>query len=179
MSATDTLGPDDVVVTRTATLYEPSRLQRMVATEASLAATVARLTLGIVVFPHAAQKVFGWFGGYGLSGTYNYFTTQVHIPGALAGLVIMVEFLSSVALIVGAFTRVAAVGILCIMCGAIVTVHAQYGFFMNWYGQQRGEGFEYHLLAIGLSLVAFLLGGGRGSVDQSLARGSRRELVVS
>lgn len=175
MSATNTLRPDeDVVVTRTATLYEPTRLQRMVATEASLAGTVARLTLGVVMFPHAAQKVFGWFGGYGLSGTYDFFTSKMHIPGPLAALAIVVEFLSSVALIVGAFTRLAAVGILCIMCGAIVMVHAKFGFFMNWYGTQQGEGFEYHLLAIGLCLVVFLVGGGRGSIDQSLARGTRR-----
>ncbi len=162
---------DDVAGTTRAHATQPrdSVFHRLIATDNRVAGAVARLTLGLIMFPHAAQKVFGWFGGYGFEGTMGYFTGQLGLPGMLGGLVIIVELLASLLLIIGAFTRVAALGIVAIMVGAIVTVHASNGFFMNWYGKQPGEGFEYHLLAIGLALVIAMLGGGSVSVDRALS----------
>jgi putative oxidoreductase len=134
-------------------------------TNDSFAPLLARLTLGIVMFPHGAQKVLGWFGGYGFSGTMNFFTQQMHIPAPLAFLAIAAEFAGSIGLIVGCLSRVAAFGIATNMVVAIATVHASNGFFMNWYGNQKGEGFEYHLLAIGLALIIMVCGGGKASLD--------------
>ncbi len=139
-------------------------------TDSSIALLLARLTLGLVMFPHGAQKALGWFGGYGFSGTMGYFTQQAHIPTVLAFLVIVAEFAGSIGLIVGALSRVAALGIASIMTVVILTMHAANGFFMNWYGTQKGEGFEYHLLALGLSLIVLLFGAGKASLDAVLAR---------
>jgi len=134
---------------------------------------ILRLALGIVFFPHGAQKVLGWFGGHGLSGTINYFTQQMGLPLAVAALVIAAEFLGSLGLIVGLLTRVAALGISGVMLGAIFTVHHQYGFFMNWSGTQPGEGFEYHLLVLGMTLALMIRGGGALSIDRMLSRKNR------
>jgi putative oxidoreductase len=129
-----------------------------------------RVTLGAVMFPHGAQKLLGWFGGPGYSQAMAMFTTQMHIPATLAVLVIVGESIGAVGLILGFFSRVAAFGILCDMTGAIAMVHWNNGFFMNWSGKQSGEGFEYHLLAIAISLAVLFKGGGRGSVDRALAK---------
>jgi putative oxidoreductase len=130
---------------------------------------VARLTLGLVMFPHGAQKALGWFGGYGYSGTMGYFTQSLHIPAPLALLAIGAEFAGSLGLILGLFSRLAAVGIATIMLVAILTVHAANGFFMNWSGSQKGEGFEYHLLALGLALIVLAQGAGAASLDGLIA----------
>jgi putative oxidoreductase len=122
------------------------------------------------MFPHAAQKVLGWFGGYGFAGTYGFFTTKVGLPGVIAAAAIIIEFVSSILLIFGALSRLAAIGIMAIMLGAIVTTHAPHGFFMNWANTKAGEGFEYHLLAIGLALVVLVAGGGAASIDRLFMR---------
>jgi putative oxidoreductase len=132
-----------------------SFLYKFVRTDASLAPLVARLTLGLVMFPHGAQKMLGLFGGGGWSKTIGFFTSS-GMPAPLAALVIITEFFCSIALIGGVVTRLAAVGILALMIGAIAMVHLKFGFFMNWMGTQAGEGFEYHLLAIGLALVLII-----------------------
>jgi putative oxidoreductase len=136
----------------------------------SFAPTLARLTLGIVFFPHGAQKVLGWFGGYGVSGTMGFFTQQLHIPALFAFLAIAAEFLGSIGLITGFLSRIAAFGIAVNMVVAVAMVHHTYGFFMNWYGNQKGEGFEYHILAIGLALIVMIYGAGKGSIDNLLAQ---------
>lgn len=145
-------------------------LQLLFKTNDSFAQLIARLTLGIVMFPHGAQKALGWFGGYGFSGTMNFFTQQMHIPAPLAFLAIAAEFAGSIGLILGCVSRVAALGIGTNMVVAIATVHAPNGFFMNWYGTQKGEGFEYHLLAIGLALIVLFLGAGKASLDRLISR---------
>jgi putative oxidoreductase len=138
-------------------------------TNNSFAPTLARLTLGLVFFPHGAQKVLGWFGGYGFHGTMNFFTSQMHIPAVFAFLAIAAEFLGSLGLITGFLTRLSALGIAVNMIVAIELVHKANGFFMNWYGNQKGEGFEYHLLAIGLALIVMIYGAGKASVDGFIA----------
>ena len=145
-------------------------LQTLFKTNESFAPLITRLTLGLVMFPHGAQKVLGWFGGYGFSGTMNFFTGQMHIPALFAFLAIAAEFAGSIALIIGLFSRVAAFGIAVNMIVATLTVHAANGLFMNWFGNQKGEGFEYHLLAIGLALVVILHGAGKWSIDRLLTR---------
>jgi putative oxidoreductase len=127
---------------------------------------VLRLVLGLVFFPHGAQKVLGWFGGHGFAGTMGFFTGSMHIPAFLAFLAIAAEFAGSLALIAGFFTRVAAFGIAAIMVVAVALVHWQNGFFMNWTGTQSGEGFEYHLLAIGIAAALIGTGGGKLSADR-------------
>jgi putative oxidoreductase len=128
-----------------------------------------RLTLAIVMFPHGAQKVLGWFGGYGWTGTMGYLTGTIGLPTAVAALVILIEFLGPVALLLGFCTRFAAVGIIAVMAGAIATVHHANGFFMNWTGKQPGEGFEYHILAIGIAAALLCGGAGKLSLDRRIA----------
>lgn len=138
-------------------------------TDGTVVPLILRLTLAVVMFPHGAQKVLGWFGGHGFKPTMAYFT-KAGIPAPLAFLAITAEFLGPLGLAVGLLTRVAALGIACVMLVAIFTVHAQHGFFMNWQGQQKGEGFEFHLLALGLALALIIGGAGLWSLDALLVR---------
>lgn len=133
------------------------------------ALTVLRLALGVVMLPHGAQKALGWFGGPGFRGFVSYSATQHGIPVVLGALAVAAEFLGGLGLVVGFLGRVAAFGILCNMIVAIALVHHRYGFFMNWTGKQAGEGFEYHLLAIGIAVVILLRGSGAVSIDRMLA----------
>ena len=133
-------------------------------------ATLSRLTLALVIFPHGAQKVLGWFGGYGFAGTMQFFTEQMGIPAVLAFAAIAVEFLGPLALVLGLGARLAAAGIVVNMAVAAGMVHLPNGFFMNWFGDQKGEGFEYHLLAIALALVVVIRGSGAWSLDRRLSR---------
>jgi putative oxidoreductase len=140
-------------------------LQLLIKTNSSFGPLVARLFLGAVMFPHGAQKALGWFGGHGFTGTMQFFTGTMHIPALFAFLAIAAEFAGALGLIVGLLSRVAAFGVATVMVVAIVTAHAANGFFMNWFGNQKGEGFEYHLLAIGLALVVMIQGAGKASLD--------------
>ena len=143
--------------------------KKLINTENDIATMVLRVMLGIVFFPHGAQKVLGWFGGYGFSGTYGMFTEKMGIPGIFAILAIATEFLGSLGLIVGLSTRVAAFGIFCVMAVAVKMLHWQHGFFMNWFGQQKGEGFEYHLLVMAIAVALMIRGAGAYSVDRMLS----------
>ena len=134
---------------------------------------VPRVILGCVFLPHGAQKLFGWFGGFGFTNTMTYFTQTAGLPWIIAFLIIMGESLGSLGLIVGFFTRLSALGLICIMVGAITTVHIPNGFFMNWFGKQAGEGFEYHLLVIGMSIPLLISGGGKYSVDALIHKNFR------
>ena len=145
-------------------------LKYVISTQNDAAITVARVMLGAVFFAHGAQKMLGWFGGYGFSGTMGFFTQQMGIPAVFAFLAIAAEFFGGLGLIVGLLGRVAAFGILSVMVVAIATVHAQYGFFMNWAGNQKGEGIEYHLLVIALAAAIIIKGSGALSFDWLLNR---------
>jgi putative oxidoreductase len=145
-------------------------VRALLRTEDGVAPLIARLALGLVMLPHGLQKVFGWFGGYGFEGTMGFLTGQVGLPWVVAFLVILIESLGAVALIVGALGRLAALGMVALMAGAVATTHLANGFFMNWTGQQAGEGFEYHLLVIALAAVVMVAGSGKASLDRLLSR---------
>ncbi len=146
-------------------------LHWLLQTDGGVVGLILRLTLAVVIFPHGAQKVLGWFGGHGFKGTMKDFTDS-GIPTVLALLAIAAEFFGPLGLAVGLLTRVAAFGIACVMLVAIVTVHRPHGFFMNWYGNQKGEGFEYHLLVLGIAIALIIVGAGWGSLDGALAGSS-------
>src|SRR5436309_15542363 len=140
----------------------------LVATNGGIVPLLLRLTLAVVMFPHGAQKALGWFGGHGFASTIAFFT-RAGIPPVLALLVIVTEFLGPLGLAIGLLTRVVAFGLICEMLVAIVTVHWPHGFFMNWTGTQQGEGFEYHVLMIGMALTELMVGAGAWSIDRALA----------
>jgi putative oxidoreductase len=142
-------------------------LQWLLQTDSGVVGLILRIILAIVIFPHGAQKVLGWFGGHGFRGTMKFFTDS-GIPAVFALLAIAAEFLGPFGLAVGLLTRIAAFGIACVMVVAIFTVHWPHGFFMNWYGNQKGEGFEYHLLVLGIAITLTIVGAGAWSLDSAL-----------
>ena len=145
-------------------------MKKIFQTNESSAATILRIVLGIVLFPHGAQKLLGWFGGYGYSGTMGFLTGTAGLPWIIAFLVIMIEFFGALALILGFATRVVAVGVISLFTGIIFTSHLQNGFFMNWSGQLQGEGYEFHLLAIGMAVALLINGAGKWGVDSILLK---------
>ena len=130
---------------------------------------VIRLTIGLILFPHGAQKMLGIFGGYGFSGTMGFFTGTMHLPWLIGFLVIVIEFIGSLSLIVGFASRLWSALIIIEMLGAVITTHLNNGFFMNWAGNQKGEGYEFHLLLIGLALAIIISGSGKFSADEKIA----------
>ena len=142
---------------------------KLFVTSNDFALTVVRLVLGVTFFMHGAQKMLGWFGGYGFHATMGTFTHYLGIPAPLAFLAICAEFFGGLGLLVGLLSRVAALGIMVNMLVAIATVHHVNGFFMNWTGQQKGEGFEFHILAIALAIIVLVKGSGAVSIDRAIA----------
>ena len=147
-------------------------LRSLLVTDDSTATATLRLVLGVVFFAHGAQKMLGWFGGPGFSGSMGMFTVYLHIPAPLAFLAIAAEFFGGLGLILGFLTRIAAFGIAMNMVVAIAMVHRSFGFFMNWTGTQKGEGFEYHLLALAITALLMIRGAGAFSVDRKIATAS-------
>jgi putative oxidoreductase len=145
-------------------------MNKILHTNESLAAMIVRIVLGIILFPHGAQKLLGWFGGYGFSGTMDYFTGTAGLPWLIAFLVIIIEFFGALALLFGFATRIVAAEVISLFAGIIFTSHLQNGFFMNWYGNLKGEGYEYHLLVIGMAIALLVSGAGRWSEDYVLQR---------
>ncbi|MBS1765861.1 MAG: DoxX family protein [Acidobacteria bacterium] len=144
---------------------------RILRTTDDHAILILRLTLGVVFFAHGAQKMLGWFGGYGFHGTMGFFTGAMHIPAAFAFLAIAAEFFGALGLITGLLGRVAAFGIFCVMLVAVVMVHGHVGFFMNWNGiTPPAEGYEYHLLAMAMALAIMIKGSGAFSLDRMIAK---------
>jgi len=146
-------------------------LRKLMQTDENAGMFIVRLTLGLVMFPHGAQKLLGWFGGGGFAATLKGMT-GMGLPAAVVILVIAVEFLGSLSLIFGFLGRVSALGFLGLMLGAIFMVHLPNGFFMNWMGSQKGEGIEYHILVIGIALAILVKGSGSLSVDRSMSEKS-------
>ena len=144
-------------------------LKKLLQTPNDKMMTLLRLVLGIVFFVHGSQKMLGWFGGYGFKGTMGFFTQTMHIPAVFAFLAIAAEFFGGLGLIFGLLTRIAAFGIAVNMLVAIDMVHLPNGFFMNWAGQQKGEGYEYHLLVLAITLALMIRGGGAFSLDRALS----------
>ena len=140
------------------------------------AALAMRLFLAVVFFAHGAQKVLGWFGGHGARATIQGFS-KMGLPPAVTVLVMAAEFGGAILLFLGFLTRLAAIGIGCLMVAAVLMVHSKVGFFMNWAGNQKGEGFEYHLLAIAIAVALLITGGGAFSVDRALSRDEGREVA--
>ena len=142
--------------------------QFLLRTDSGTVGLILRITLSVVMFPHGAQKVLGWFAGHGFKATMKSFT-NAGIPALLALLAIAAEFFGPLVLAFGFLTRIAAFGIACVMLVAIVAVHWSHGFFMNWYGNQKAEGFEYHLLVLGIAIALIIVGAGDWSLDSALA----------
>jgi putative oxidoreductase len=144
-------------------------LRKLISTDNDSATAILRFVLGVIFFAHGAQKMLGWFGGYGFSGTMGFFTDVMHIPVLFAFLAITAEFFGGLGLILGFLTRIAALGIFSNMVVAIAMVHYRFGFFMNWTGAQKGEGFEYHLLVLAITAFLMIRGAGAVSIDRVLA----------
>ena len=145
-------------------------LKKIIQTNSDTSILILRVLLGIVFLPHGLQKVFGSFGGYGYTGTMGYFTGTLGIPALFAFLAIAAEFLGSLGLITGLFTRIAAFGIGIEILVAALMLHVKNGFFMNWFGNQKGEGFEYHILVVAIAAALVIKGGGKWSLDRVLVR---------
>jgi putative oxidoreductase len=139
-------------------------------TNNDLTGLITRLTLGLILFPHGAQKMLGMFGGYGFGGTMGFFTGTLHLPWIIGFLVIIIEFVGSLSLIAGFASRIWSALTIILFIGIIFTSHIDNGFFMNWVGNQNGEGYEYHLLIIGLSLATLINGSGKFSVDEKIVK---------
>ena len=144
-------------------------MKRFLATNNSPVLLIQRIVLGLVMFPHGAQKLLGWYGGFGWDGTLGFFQSS-GIPYMAGVLVILAESLGVLGLIVGFLTRLCAFGIIAVQLGAVFMVHLQFGFFMNWNGTQKGEGYEYALLALALAVPLMIWGGGKGSVDRAVSQ---------
>ena len=135
----------------------------------SIAPVFLRLFTAIVIFPHGAQKLLGWFGGFGFEGSMNYFTGTVDLPWVVGFAVIIIEFFGSLFLLLGFATRFWSLAVASVMTGVILTNFTSY-FFMNWFGTQKTEGMEFFLLAIGMSLSLLVSGAGRFSIDALISK---------
>ena len=142
---------------------------KLLATDDNGGTTILRLVLGAIFFAHGAQKMLGWFGGYGFTSTMGFFTNVMHIPALFAFLAIAAEFFGGLGLILGFLTLIAALGVFSTMIVAIAMVHHQVGFFMNWTGAQKGEGYEYHLLVLAVTVFLMIRGAGSYSMDRLLS----------
>ena len=146
--------------------------RRLLLTDDDSSTIILRLVLGVVFFAHGAQKMLGWFGGPGFAGTMGAFTNYMHIPAPLAFLAICAEFFGGLGLLFGFLTRIAAGGIAANMLVAMAMLHRQFGFFMNWTGTQKGEGFEYHLLVLAMAAFLLIRGAGAFSIDRAITAAS-------
>lgn len=147
-------------------------LERIFSTRGNWSPVIIRATLALILFPHGAQKVFGWFGGYGFSGTMDFFTGAVGLPWIIGFLVIVIEFLGPLLLAAGLFTRITAIAIFGQFIGIILHSHIQYGFFMNWFGRLKAgqEGIEFHLLVLGMSAALVISGAGKYALEEYLLK---------
>jgi putative oxidoreductase len=143
---------------------------KLMSTTDDFAITLLRFLFGVVFFAHGAQKTLGWFGGYGFAGTMGFFTQKLNVPAPFAVLAIAAEFLGGLGILVGLLSRIAVFGIACNMVVAVALIHIHYGFFANWNGGQKGEGFEFHILAVAIALFVMIKGAGAFSLDRLLSK---------
>lgn len=144
--------------------------QKLFSTADTWEGLVLRTFAALVMFPHGAQKLFGWFGGYGFSGTMGFFTETMDLPWLIALFIILIEFFGSLLLLVGLGSRLVSATFIVLLLGIIFTSHLQNGFFMNWGGSQAGEGIEYFLLYLGICISLLFTGSNKFSVDRIIAR---------
>lgn len=140
--------------------------QKIFKTENNYSWTILRVTLGVVMLAHGLQKAFGWFGGYGWDGTMGYFTGAVGLPAILGAFIILIESLGAFLLILGFAGRINAVLVGAVILGALFVDHLPNGFYMNWFGNQKGEGFEFDLLFLTISSFVAINGSGALSIDR-------------
>ena len=129
---------------------------------------IQRGLLAVVLFPHGAQKLLGWYDGYGFSGTMGFFTESIGLSYIIAFLVIMLEFFGPILLLLGLGVRLVSAALTILMLGIVFTSHWQHGFFMNWFGNQKGEGIEYFLLFLAGTLSLLFSGAGKWSIDRRI-----------
>lgn len=144
--------------------------KNILSTKSEWVGLVTRVTIGLVIIPHGLQKLFGMLGGYGFAGTMGFFTNTMHLPWIIGFAVIIIESLGSLSLILGFASRAWAALMVAVMIGAVATSHLQNGFFMNWFGAQAGEGYEFHLLVIGLAIATLIVGSGKYSIDRLITK---------
>ncbi|WP_375176306.1 DoxX family protein [Marinobacter mobilis] len=140
-------------------------IQHMLSTNASLGALALRIPAGIIFMAHGAQKLFGWFGGYGLEGTGQWMASIGLEPGYLMALGAgSAEFFGGLALLIGLLVRPAAAVLAVTMAVAILSVHVSNGLFMS------NNGYEFGLALLAISVSLAVTGGGRASVDRALSK---------
>lgn len=144
-------------------------LRKLLATPNDPTLTLARIILAIIFFAHGSQKMFGFFGGRGVSGTIAIFEQTMGIPAPFTILAMTAEVFGAAGLFLGLFSRIAALGLLVVMIVAPFANHLYPNFFMNWTGRQVGEGYEYHLLAIALIVTILVRGAGALSLDRAIS----------
>lgn len=143
---------------------------KILVTDNDITLTILRVILGIVLLGHGLQKAFGLFGGFGWTNTIHYFTGTAGIPAWLGGIVIIIETLGAVLLILGFAGRLNALLMIAVIIGAFFVDHISNGFFMNWLGNQKGEGYEFDILFIAMAVVLTIKGSGKFSVDRLLSK---------
>lgn len=134
----------------------------------SISQMIIRFSIAIVMWPHGAQLMLGIFGGSGYSSTMDYFTNVMQLPYLIGIMVIFLQFFGSIFILVGLFTRITSLLMAIVTIGMIFSGHIEHGFFMNWFNIQKGEGFEFHLLLLGLCLALLFARQYRFSLDYSL-----------
>jgi putative oxidoreductase len=147
-----------------------NQIKSIIQTNGHISGLIFRLTLGIVILPHGCQLLLGWFGGFGFQGTMQYFTQVEGLPWIVGLVVILLQSFGALFILFGFTTRLMALGMIGLFIGMILTSHLEYGFFMNWLGNQAGEGYEFHLLVIGLTLALLVNGSGKYSIDYLLTK---------
>ena len=133
-------------------------IETLLQTNADYVSTFLRIIAGIIIFPYGMQKLFGWFGGWGIKKTLKQLTLK-KIPKFIAWLVIVGQFFGSIALVAGFLGRIAAGGLFIIFTGALI-VHLPDGWAMNWFGEKKGEGIEYHVMLLSLLLIPIMWSSG-------------------
>ncbi len=144
-------------------------LLKVTDTSPELSSFVLRMSLGIMILPHGLQKLFGWFGGFGFQNTISFFSKNLGIPKILGALVIFVEVFGGLALLLGLGTRLAAGAVGFVLLVAAFLLHTKHGFFMNWFGNQSGEGVEFFIIALAIAVALIFQGGGKFSLDSFLS----------